>query len=421
MIKAFSEIKQQLQKDIRDALDYSRELSDSQVKEFIAEVITEKRQAYGLDIRSMQRMGQELFDSIRRLDILQELVDNPLITEIMVNGTDAIFIERDGKIERHARRFASQEKLEDVIQKIVAKCNRVVNEASPIVDARLEDGSRVNVVLPPVALNGPIVTIRRFPESPYNMKDLVEFGAVSTEIAEWLALLVRAKYNIFICGGTGSGKTTFLNALSCSIPERERIITIEDSAELQIQGIENLVRLETRNANIEDCQEITIRDLIRSALRMRPDRIIIGEVRGAESVELLNALNTGHDGSLSTGHANSAADMLSRLEMMVLMGMELPLSAIRMQIAAAIDIVIHLGRLRDKSRKVLEIIEITGCPDGVIETAPLFVFREEGENEAGKIIGSWKQEEQLKHTGKLDAAGICIQQEKERTRAGNNR
>lgn len=410
-MKTFNEIKRQLQEDIRDALDFSRELSDEQVEELIAQIITRKRKEYGLDIRSVQRLGQELFDSIRRLDILQELVDNPQITEIMINGTEAVFVEQNGKIERLGKRFEEKEKLEDVIQKIVAGCNRVVNEASPIVDARLENGSRVNIVLPPVALNGPIVTIRRFPEHPYRMQDLIEFGAVSGRIAEWLSMLVKAKYNIFISGGTGSGKTTFLNALSCSIPGHERIITIEDSAELQIQGIDNLVRLETRNANMEECQAITIRDLIRSALRMRPDRIIIGEVRGAESVELLNALNTGHDGSLSTGHANSAEDMLSRLEMMVLMGMELPLEAIRMQIAAAIDIIIHLGRLRDKSRKVLEIMEITGCRDGVIETAPLFVFGEEGESETGKIIGSWKQQNCLKNTGKLQRAGLLNPQE----------
>lgn len=410
-MKTFSEIKRLLQEDIRNALDYSRELSDGQVEELIAQIITRKRKEYGLDIRSVQRLGKELFDSIRRLDILQELVDDPEITEIMINGTEAVFVEQNGKIKRLGKRFEEKEKLEDVIQKIVAGCNRVVNEASPIVDARLENGSRVNVVLPPVALNGPIVTIRRFPEHPYRMQDLIEFGAVSGEIAEWLSTLVEAKYNIFISGGTGSGKTTFLNALSCSIPGHERIVTIEDSAELQIQGIDNLVRLETRNANMEECQAITIRDLIRSALRMRPDRIIIGEVRGAESVELLNALNTGHDGSLSTGHANSAADMLSRLEMMVLMGMELPLEAIRMQIAAAIDMIIHLGRLRDKSRKVLEIIEITGCRDGVIETAPLFVFEEEGENEAGKVTGCWKQKNNLKNTGKLQRAGLRNTQE----------
>lgn len=413
-MKALSEMKQQLQKEIRDKLDYSRELNDSQVEELIAELITRKRKDYGLDIRSAQRLGRELFDSIRRLDILQELIDNPQITEIMVNGTEAVFVEQRGKIEKLTKQFEDQEKLQDVIQKIVAKCNRVVNEASPIVDARLDNGSRVNVVLPPVALNGPIVTIRRFPERPYTMQDLIGFGAISQELAEWLSLLVKAKYNIFISGGTGSGKTTFLNVLSCYIPKQERIITIEDSAELQIQGIDNLVRLETRNANMDECQEITIRDLIRSALRMRPDRIIIGEVRGAESVELLNALNTGHDGSLSTGHANSAADMLSRLEMMVLMGMDLPLAAIRMQIATAIDIIIHLGRMRDKTRKVVEILEITGCTEGRIETAPLFVFEEEGENEEGKIIGSWKAKRKLLHTKKLRTAGIRNNPQQER-------
>lgn len=417
-MKAFTEIKQELQQDIRGLMDYSREPDDAQVWELIAERLTARRKELGIDKRTMDRLGKELFYAMRRLDILQELIDDAEITEIMINGTNAIFVERRGKIDRMQECFAEREKLEDVIQQIVAKCNRVVNEASPIVDARLENGSRVNVVMPPVALNGPIVTIRRFPETPFSMEDLIRLGALSREIADWLSMLVKAKYNIFISGGTGSGKTTFLNALSACIPKQERIITIEDSAELQIQGIENLVRLETRNANVEDCLEITIRDLIRSALRMRPDRIVIGEVRGAETIELLNALNTGHDGSLSTGHANSAADMLSRLEMMVLMGMELPLHAVRMQIAAAIDIIIHLGRLRDKSRKVLEIMEITGCEDGQIKTETLFAYEEEGEDEKGRIIGSWNKYESLLHSKKLKDAGFWKKEQQAAAEAG---
>ena len=293
-----------------------------------------------------------------------------------------------------------------MIQQIVARCNRTVNEASPIVDARLENGSRVNIVLNPVALNGPIVTIRRFPEKPFLMDDLIRFGAINEEVVEFLRNLVIAGYNIFISGGTGSGKTTFLNALSDFIPKDERIITIEDSAELQIVGVDNLVRLETRNANVEGCSEITIRDLIRSSLRMRPDRIIVGEVRGAEAIDMVQALNTGHDGSLSTGHSNSAADMLSRLETMIMMGMELPLSAIRGQIARGIDIIVHLGRLRDKSRKVLEITEILDYEDDVIKTSTLYRFNEEGEDENGKIIGRLLAKNPLCHTEKLMAAGF---------------
>lgn len=306
---------------------------------------------------------------------------------------------------RRDKRFETQEKLEDVIQQIVAKCNRVVNEASPIADARLENGARVNIVLAPVALNGPVITIRRFPKHPITMEDLLRYGSISQQAAEELERLVAAGYNIFISGGTGSGKTTFLNALSQFIPDTERIITIEDSAELQLQGISNLVRLETRNANMDGTKPITIRDLIKSALRMRPDRIVVGEVRGGEAIDMLQALNTGHDGSLSTGHANSSEDMLARLETMVLMGMELPLSAIRRQIASGVDIIVHLGRLRDKSRRVLEVVEILGYENDEIVTAPLYQFRESGEKN-GNVVGELVKINTLTHTGKLTASGI---------------
>ncbi len=330
---------------------------------------------------------KSVYNSIRGLDVLQEIVDNPSITEIMVNGPEHIFIEQDGAITEYAEHFSSIEKLEDVVQQIVAKVNRMVNEANPIVDVRLLDGSRVNIVLPPVALNGPVVTIRKFPESPITMDRLVEIGSINEEAVDFLKTLVKAKYNIFISGGTGSGKTTFLNALSNYIPSDERIITIEDSAELQIRGIPNLVRLEVRNANVEGRNEITIRDLLKSALRMRPDRIILGEVRDAAACELLSVMNTGHDGSLSTGHANSASDMMHRLETLVLMGMDIPLQAVRSQIASAIDIVVQLGRLRDKSRKVLEIAEVAGIKDGDVSLRPIYKFVESGVDSCGKIKG----------------------------------
>ena len=360
----------------------------------------------GLTLPEKQQLAKELFYEIRRLDILQELTDDPRVTEIMINGRSHIFIERDGRLYRWEKEFASDEKLQDVIQQIVAKCNRTVNEASPIVDARLENGARVNIVLAPIALNGPIVTIRRFPEKPIQMEDLMRFGAITQEAVDFLKQLVIAGYNIFISGGTGSGKTTFLNALSNFIPKDERIITIEDSAELQILGVPNLVRLETRNANVEGCKEITIRDLIRSSLRMRPDRIVVGEVRGSEALDMIQAMNTGHDGSLSTGHANSATDMLARLETMILMGMELPISAIRGQLASGIDIIVHLGRLRDKSRKVLQITEILDYEEGEIRTSVLYEFVEKGETQDGKICGTLERRNPLVHGEKLRAAGL---------------
>lgn len=390
---------------IIEQLDCSEEIGDEKVYEWIDREILEYGKEVYITLETKHQLRQMLFNSLRKLDILQELVDSSGVTEIMINGTDNIFIEENGKVRRWEKAFESVEKLEDVVQQIVARTNRIVNESNPIVDTRLENGSRVNVVLPPIALNGPVVTIRRFPEKAIGMEDLIEYGSIDEGTAQFLKRLVMAKYNIFISGGTGSGKTTFLNVLSNYIPRDERIITIEDSAELQIRNIPNLVRLETRNANTEGKNEITIRDLIKSALRMRPDRIVVGEVRGSEAVDMLQCLNTGHDGSLSTGHANSSRDMLSRLEMMVLMGMELPLDAVRRQIAAGIDIIIHLGRLRDKSRKVLEIVEIAGYEQGEIMLNPLYRFEEEKE-EQGKIIGELKRCGELVCTDKLLQQGV---------------
>ena len=362
----------------------------------------ESREYLPLNVKTA--LGRELFNAFRKLDLLEEFLEDDEITEVMINGTQNIFYEKKGRIFQSDKRFLSKEKLEDVIQQIVAGANRLVNEASPIVDARLADGSRVNVVLAPIALNGPIVTIRKFPTESITMKQLIAWNSISEEVAEFLALLVESGYNIFISGGTGSGKTTFLNALSQYIPKDERIITIEDNAELRILDVPNLVSLEARNANVEGTGEVTIRQLIKSALRMRPDRIIVGEVRSAEAIDMLQALNTGHDGSLSTGHANSPEDMLSRLETMVLMGMELPLTAIRRQIASGIDVIVHLGRLRDKSRKLLEVSEVMDYREGEIHLQTVYRYEETGE-ENGKIQGVWEKKGELKHTGKLLAAG----------------
>ena len=374
--------------------------------ELIDEELLESPDTCRLTVEQRLRLKKELFDSMRRLDVLQFFVEDPTVTEIMINGRDHIFVERNGRLTRLDLSFDSKERLSDVIQQIVAGCNRVVNEASPIVDARLPDGARVNVVMDPVAINGPIVTIRRFPQKPITMEQLMAFGSITKEAAEFLERLVKAHYNIFISGGTGSGKTTFLNALSAYAQRDERIITIEDSAELQLLGVDNLVRLETRNGNTSGCREITIRELIRTSLRMRPDRIIVGEVRGAEAMDMLQCLNTGHDGSMSTGHANSARDMLSRLENMVLMGMELPLAAIRQQIASGIDLIVHLGRLRDKSRKVLEIAEVLGYQDGEVQLATLFAFEEMGQEEDGRVLGKLVRKGELLHEDKLKTAGL---------------
>ncbi len=404
------ELKKCIQDSILSEMDFSRDVDDDEMLERIDRNILKLCRSKGISMDEKLRLRTELFYSIRKLDVLQILVDDPSVTEIMVNGSDNIFVEKDGRLSRYDLKFESKEKLEDVIQQIVSKCNRVVNEASPIADARLENGSRVNIVLGPVALNGPILTIRRFPDNPITMDKLIEIGSIPKELATFLSTLVAAGYNIFIAGGTGSGKTTFLNALSDSIPSDDRVITIEDNAELQILHVPNLVRLETRNANVEGCKEITIRDLIKSSLRMRPTRIIVGEVRGEECVDMLQAMNTGHI-SMSTGHANSASDMLSRLETMVLMGMDIPLNAIRGQIASGIDIIVQLGRLRDKTRKVLEICELTGKLDertGDIVMRTLYKFTEVGVDENNKIIGEWRKENDLTNTEKLLSAGLAI-------------
>lgn len=408
--KKYEEWKQRISDNVRGRIDLSREVPDAEIQEMIDALIVGLGRSCGLSLVQRQKLGKSVFHSIRKMDVIQELIDSNDVTEIMINGMDSIFIEKAGHIYQWDRHFDTKEKLEDVIQQIVAKCNRAVNEASPIVDARLENGARVNIVLAPVALNGPIVTIRRFPDKPILMKDLISFGSITREASQELAGLVRAGYNIFISGGTGSGKTTFLNALSHDIPQSERIITIEDSAELQLQEIPNLVRLETRTANAEGTKAITIRDLIKSSLRMRPDRIIVGEVRGSEAIDMLQALNTGHDGSLSTGHANSSKDMLTRLETMVLMGMDLPLAAVRRQIASGVDIIVHLGRLRDKSRRVLEITEIIGFEEGEIVTKPIYRFEESGE-EKGKVTGNLVKVGRITHTEKLLASGVISRED----------
>lgn len=395
---------EQLHARILDELDLSKEVEDEELTRIIYRVLREAESREYLPLNVKTALGRELFNAFRKLDLLEEFLEDDEITEVMINGTQNIFYEKKGRIFQSDKRFLSKEKLEDVIQQIVAGANRLVNEASPIVDARLADGSRVNVVLAPIALNGPIVTIRKFPTESITMKQLIAWNSISEEVAEFLALLVESGYNIFISGGTGSGKTTFLNALSQYIPKDERIITIEDNAELRILDVPNLVSLEARNANVEGTGEVTIRQLIKSALRMRPDRIIVGEVRSAEAIDMLQALNTGHDGSLSTGHANSPEDMLSRLETMVLMGMELPLTAIRRQIASGIDVIVHLGRLRDKSRKLLEVSEVMDYREGEIHLQTVYRYEETGE-ERGKIQGVWEKKGELKHTGKLLAAG----------------
>lgn len=387
-----------------EKMDMTCDMEDEELQELIHEVLEEASKEEFIPLQEKIRISKELFNAFRKLDILQELIEDDEITEIMINGTDHIFLEKAGRIFESDRRFVSVAKLEDVIQQIAAGANRYVNEASPIVDARLEDGSRVNVVLRPVALNGPIMTIRKFPKEAVTMKQLIDWGSISQEAVNFLKILVESKYNIFVSGGTGSGKTTFLNALSDYIPKDERIITIEDNAELQIRDVPNLVRLEARNANVEGGGAVTIRDLIKSALRMRPDRIIVGEVRSAEAIDMLQALNTGHDGSLSTGHANSPEDMLSRLETMVLMGMDLPLAAIQRQIASGVDIIVHLGRLRDKSRKVLEVTEVLEYRDGEIILHPLYRFEERGEN-GNRIEGEWRKCYEMEQKGKLLAAG----------------
>ncbi len=400
-------IKEEIVFLIRERLDLSRELTDTEIKDLIDEVILSKSRTEYFSIKEKAELAQEIFNSLRRLDAIQPLIEDDSVTEIMVNGSENIFVERAGEIIETDIRFLEVTKLEDVIQNIVSKMNRVANEASPICDARLENGSRINVVLPPIAINGPILTIRKFSKEMVYMEQLIEWEAITSQAANFLKGMIAAKYNIFISGGTGSGKTTLLNILTNYIPKKERIITIEDSAELNIKSVKNLVRMETRNPNIEGKGEIGIAALIRTALRMRPDRIVVGEVRGGEALDMLQAMNTGHDGSLSTGHANSVKDMIARLETMVLSRANFPLEAIRQQIASSIDIMIHLGRMRDNSRKVLEISEISGYADNEIVINPLYIFREKMQIKGEKVIGKLeKTDNKMKNVDKFIAAGL---------------
>lgn len=407
-------VEMELQRLIMEHMDFTESISDQELQELIYEVLREYGKEHYFTIEERVQLGIELFNTFRKLDLIQELLEDKNTTEIMVNGMEHIFVEQNGKIFPLEKKFQDQRKLEDVIQKIVAGTNRMVNESIPIADARLEDGSRVHIVLPPIALDGPVITIRKFQEENRSMLELAGLGSISIEIIEFLEKAVSSKYNILISGGTGSGKTTFLNALSEFIPSKERIITIEDNAELQLKNIPNLVRLETRNPNVEGEGAVTIRDLIRASLRMRPDRIVVGEVRGSESVDMLMAMNTGHDGSLCTAHANTPSDMLTRLETMVLMGLDIPMEAIRRQISSAIDIIVHVGRLRDGSRKVLEVSEILGMEEGDIQLSTLYKFQEtqiqkkEGDMKIEKdrtVQGTWVHLNQLVHREKLLAAG----------------
>lgn len=391
-------------------LDVGHDITDDELYQVIDRCIYEESRGKIISIRQKEELRSRLYNSIKKLDILQELLDDDEITEIMVNGTECIFYEKQGRIKKWDRQFESEEKLADIAQRIAAMSNRMVNEASPIVDTRLNDGSRVNIVLPPVAIDGPVITIRKFYDTPLTIERLIELGSITPEAACFLEKLVKSRYNIFISGGTGSGKTTFLNVLSDYIPSDERVITIEDSAELQLHNISNMVRLEARMANAEGGNAVSIRDLIKSSLRMRPDRIVVGEVRGAEALDMLQAMNTGHDGSLSTGHGNSPKDMLTRLETMVLMGMSMPVDAIRTQITSAIDIIVHLARQRDKSRKVVQIAEVGNYQNGEIELTPLFKYVEKGETKDGRILGGLvRQSACIKRTEKLEAAGIRLE------------
>lgn len=383
-------------------------ISDEELAERIDQIVTDRLKDIYCPIETKVSISQQVYSSIRGFGLLDSIISDDSITEVMINGPEKIFIEKKGRLTRLDKKFESQRKLEDVIQRIVGLAGREVNQANPICDTRLPDGSRVNVVLPPIALCGPTITIRKFSKEPMTINKLIEYGSITQEIADKLELLVKAKYNIFISGGTGSGKTTFLNALSNFIPKDERIITIEDSAELQIAGIDNLVSLETRNANASGAGQVTIRDLIKSSLRMRPERIIVGECRGGEALDMLQAMNTGHDGSLSTGHANSTEDMLSRLETMVLQGADgLPLEAIKQQIASAVDIIIHLSRLRDKSRKTMAITEVVGIKNGEIELNPLYEFKEDEASTMDKVSGRLvRTGNPLKNDYKLKLSGI---------------
>lgn len=396
-----------LREQVLTRLDLTREMPDEEVYDLVNDAVNEFSRSHRVSLSEREALVQQLFNSLRKFDVLQELLEDEEITEIMVNGASHIFYEKRGRLYEADRQFVSKDKLNDVIQQMAGISNRMVNEASPIVDTRLRDGSRVNIVLEPIAIDGSAISIRKFPSHPIRMEELIAGGSLTEEAAEFLQALVQAGYNIFISGGTGSGKTTFLNALSQYIPAEERIITIEDSAELQLLDKPNLVRLETRNANTQGVEPIAIRDLIKTALRMRPTRVVVGECRGAEALDVLQVMNTGHDGSLSTGHANSCRDMLSRLETMVLMGMELPLPAIRSQIASGIDILVHLGRLRDKSRRVLNITEVLAVEQGEIRLNEIFHFVESGE-EAGQVCGGLKCVGTLQHREKCRMAGVLL-------------
>lgn len=397
-----------IRRRVQESMEWGEPLSDEALTERIEQTLFGCDEARQFTSDTLCQLVSRLFYSFRGLDALQPLVDDPEITEIMINSHQELFIERRGCMERLTLGFESRDKLEDIIQAVVSQVNRVVNDSSPIVDARLPDGSRVHVVLPPIALKGPTVTIRKFPDEPLTMHDLVDGGAISEEAALLLQMLVQAKYNIFISGGTGSGKTTFLNALSQNIPAGERVITIEDAAELQIRTVPNLVSLETRNANSEGKGAISIRELIRASLRMRPNRIVVGEVRGAEALDMLQAMNTGHDGSLSTGHGNGTKDMVSRLETMVLSGARLPILVVRQQIASALDIIVHLARMRDGSRKVMDIAEVLGVAEGEVMLASLYRYEERGEQD-GKIAGSLVPSEHvIRNRHKLRMAGLDV-------------
>jgi pilus assembly protein cpaF len=385
---ALDSIKQEIKKELLSDLE-EKQVSDTHLYQEIDTALLNRKE---LALKEKLYLRTAVFDSFRRLDLLSELLDDPGITEIMINSPDEIFVERKGQMERWNKAFQSAEQLSDLIQQIVSRINRAVNTKSPIVDARLEDGSRVHVVLPPIALKGPTVTIRKFPE-PITMDKLIQLESLNEEAADFLKSLVRASYNIFISGGTNSGKTTFLNALSQYIPKRERIITIEDSAELQIQEVENLVSLESRNANAEGEGAISISDLIKASLRMSPNRIIVGEVRGKECLDMLNAMNTGHDGSISTGHGNSSRDMLRRMETMVLQGAELPLSSIRNMIASAIEIMVHLGRTKDHKRRVMEISEVIGVENEEVQLKKLYQYN----GESLEKLSDLSNEEKLLH------------------------
>ena len=406
MAAVSEEIREQIMRSTQKYMEGQKDISDEEIKSTAGNFLTQLMGERYVSVTERKEVINYVFNSMRKLGILQPILDDKSITEIMINGPDHIFVEKAGSLYELPEKFKDKKELEDIIQRIVYKVNRTVDSANPICDARLEDGSRVNIVLAPIALNGPIVTIRKFPEKVISFEDLIGWGAITEEAAEFLRMCVEAKYNIFVSGGTGSGKTTFLNALSNFIPEDERIITIEDSAELQIQRVKNLVRMETRNANTEGKGAIAIRDLIKSSLRMRPERIVVGEVRGAEALDMLQAMNTGHDGSLSTGHANSPADMLSRLETMVLIGAAFPIEAIRQQIASAIDIIVHLGRLSDKSRKTLSIVEVLGYKDGEYQLNPLYEFVMEEESTANLVKGKLLKQNALENIHKFEMAGI---------------